>query len=63
MAVLHGILSQGLSERVLIYLGFRHYFLHSYGFSLMENQLDPLVEDVGLVWSDFKQAIARFNQY
>ena len=62
LAVVHGILSPVLSEQVLVYLGFRHYFLHSYGFSLKESQLDPLVKEVVTVWVDFKEAVSRFNQ-
>lgn len=56
-AVKHKILSEKLKNELVKYLGFRHYFIHNYGFKLNVNELKPLLIEVPKVLRKFKSEI------
>jgi uncharacterized protein YutE (UPF0331/DUF86 family) len=43
----------GLSE----YMAFRHFFVHSYSFNLRESELDTLLQNIPVVYNQFKMDI------
>jgi uncharacterized protein YutE (UPF0331/DUF86 family) len=54
-----GILSADLARELKDYLGFRHFFVHGYGFMLEEAKLRDLATRLPDVWSRFMSEIAR----
>ena len=54
------LLSAGLRESLQDFLGFRHYFRHSYSIHLEWNQMKHLVSDLMDVYYAFRQTIDRF---
>ena len=57
LSVLHDVISEELSDRFYVYLTFRHFFVHAYGFMLEEAQLKDLANNISKVWNDFLQEI------
>ena len=55
-----GIISESLSDKLDEYRGFRHFFVHAYGFMLDTEQLMPLVESFPAVWTQFETEIDLF---
>jgi uncharacterized protein YutE (UPF0331/DUF86 family) len=53
LSVLHEIISRELSDELYDYLAFRHFFVHAYGFMIEETPLEPLVQNIPLVWAKF----------
>ncbi|MBF0509876.1 MAG: hypothetical protein HQK57_13245 [Deltaproteobacteria bacterium] len=53
----HGIISDELLNRLDKFRGFRHFFIHAYGFMLNENELLPLAEELPEVWGQFENEI------
>jgi len=60
LAVDRHIITQGLSEDLDAYRGFRHFFVHGYGVMLNEAQLMPLAECLPAVWERFKAELSAF---
>lgn len=60
IAIDHGIISQGLSDKLDKYRGFRHFFVHAYGIFLNEEELRPLAEDLPEVWEQFDDEIEKY---
>jgi len=48
-----GIISGDLASDLKDYLGFRHFFVHGYGFMLRESPLQDLAKRLPTVWSRF----------
>lgn len=63
LSVQHGIISSDLSDELYEYLTFRHYFVHAYGFMLEEAPMEPLADNIQIVWSKFISEISRRNVY
>ena len=42
------------------YLAFRHFFSHAYALDLYSEKMEPLVENAGEVYSQFKKEISKF---
>ena len=61
IAVAENIISQDLSDILDKYRGFRHFFIHSYGIMLEEEELQPLANNLPEVWNRFEQEIENFN--
>lgn len=59
LSVMHGVISEEMSDDLYEYLTFRHYFVHSYGFMLEEAPLEPLAQNIPLVWSRFIAELAN----
>jgi hypothetical protein len=60
MAAAKGIIDESLHERLLMYLSFRHFFVHAYSFALKWKELKPLAEDIAETVVDFKTATSRY---
>lgn len=45
------ILATRTHEELAPYLAFRHFFAHAYGFDIDPERLEPLVKDLGQVWT------------
>jgi uncharacterized protein YutE (UPF0331/DUF86 family) len=54
-----GFISSGLAQELKDYLGFRHFFVHGYGFMLEEEKLEDLAAQLPGVWSKFMSEIER----
>lgn len=54
------IISEGMSDKLLEYLTFRHFFVHGYGFMLEEEPLEELTNDVFGIWDNFCMEIDAF---
>ncbi len=48
-----GIISNRLLNRLDKFRGFRHFFVHAYGFMLNEDELLPLATELPDVWKQF----------
>ncbi|MCB0190863.1 MAG: hypothetical protein KDJ65_02865 [Anaerolineae bacterium] len=59
-SVAAGVISQSLSEELDEYRGFRHFFVHAYGFMLDMEQLTPLAENLPAIWAQFETEIGLF---
>jgi uncharacterized protein YutE (UPF0331/DUF86 family) len=60
LSVQENIISEGLSDQLDSYRGFRHFFIHGYGVMLNDEELNPLAEEVEAVWQNF---INEINYY
>jgi len=56
----NNIISDGMSDKLLEYLTFRHFFVHGYGFMLEEEPLEELTDDVFEIWNNFCLEIDAF---
>jgi hypothetical protein len=54
------VLSRETVEKLLPYLGFRHFFRHSYTFEIDWEKLKPLAVNAGSVLESFKRELRRF---
>lgn len=59
-SVAAGVISQSLSEELDDYRGFRHFFVHAYGFMLDTEQLIPLAENLPATWAQFETEIELY---
>jgi len=55
-----GIIKNDLYNHLLNYLSFRHFFIHSYSFTLRWAELKPLVDTLDKTLKEFKSAIYNF---
>lgn len=62
LSVSTGIISEKLSDELYEYLGFRHFFVHAYGFMLEDAHLEHLADNIPNVWSQFLSAIEKYRQ-
>lgn len=54
------VLREETADNLKPYLGFRHFFRHSYAFEIDWGKLRPLVENVEQVFKEFKQDLEDF---
>jgi hypothetical protein len=59
LAKTNGIISETTLMELGEYLAFRHFFSHAYAFDLYATKLEPLVENVGVVYQRFKKEISK----
>lgn len=55
-----GIIQENLYESLSVYLSFRHFFVHSYSFSLRWDELEPLAGNAGETFSRLREAVEQF---
>ena len=60
LSVTNKIISLTLSDELFEYLTFKHFFVHAYGFMLVEDQLKDLAENISRIWSEFVLEIKNF---
>ena len=51
------IIPDDLGDLLFDYLGFRHFFVHGYGFMLDKEQITELAQNIPAVWNRFINAI------
>lgn len=54
------VISEGLKEKLVEYLAFRHFYRNSYSFFLKWNELKKLTDPVITVWSECKIELKSF---
>ena len=54
------VLSQGLLEKLIDYLGFRHFYRHSYSFTIQWEELEKLIIPIETLWNQVKQELEIF---
>ena len=54
------IINDSLKDKLLTYLVFRHYFVHSYGFELVWREMAPLAGDLDQTYRLFLTAIKKY---
>jgi len=59
-AVKNKLISDNLSEKLREYLGFRHFFIHAYGFNIKKDLLTPLLKNIYVVYENFKKEINMY---
>ncbi len=60
-SVTNGIISALLCDELYRYLSFRHFFIHSYGFMIEEEEIRSLAADISDVWKKFVLEIDGFQ--
>lgn len=60
LSVQENVISEGLSDQLDSYRGFRHFFIHGYGVMLNDEELNPLAEEVETVWQNFINEITYY---
>jgi uncharacterized protein YutE (UPF0331/DUF86 family) len=56
-ALTKNIISEKLYDLLTDYLGFRHYFVHGYAFTLEIDRLQKLIKNISSVYQEFKKNI------
>ena len=56
----NNIISEELKIKLTTYLGFRHFFVHAYGFMLRENDIKNLTEKTEEVLKAFTTSISKY---
>lgn len=54
------IISEDLKNKIIDYLGFRHFYRHSYSFYLDWKEMEKLVSSLFDVWNQMKQELNKF---
>ena len=55
------VLTDDMKKELLKYLGFRHFFRHSYSFHLKWERMEDLIKPIRTVWERFKGEILAFD--
>jgi hypothetical protein len=56
----NAVISEASREKLVNYLGFRHFYRHSYSFFLDWNDLRPLVKNLNSVWQEIRESLETF---
>ncbi len=54
------VLTRATARRLEEFLGFRHFFRHSYSFFLRWERMEPLVEAIRELWQEIQIEVERF---
>ena len=60
LAIKNNFINKETAEKLGKYLLFRHFFLHAYGFLIEEAKLEPLMNEIFDVYSEFKNKIDNY---
>jgi hypothetical protein len=55
----NAVLSESNREKLVNYLGFRHFYRHSYSFFLDWNELKPLIGNLNSVWKEVRKSLEK----
>jgi hypothetical protein len=55
----NAVISEVTKEKLVNYLGFRHFYRHSYSFFLDWNDLKPLVVNLDPVWKEVRESLEQ----
>jgi hypothetical protein len=55
----NAVISEASKEKLVNYLGFRHFYRHSYSFFLDWNELKPLIVNLNSVWIEIRESLAK----
>ncbi|MFZ5953069.1 MAG: hypothetical protein ACOYXC_20370 [Candidatus Rifleibacteriota bacterium] len=55
----NAVISDTTREKLVNFLGFRHFFRHSYSFFLDWNELKPLVGNLKSVWKEVRESLEK----
>lgn len=55
------VLTNDLKNELLKYLGFRHFFRHSYSYHLKWERMEELMKTLRIVWEKFKTELSNFE--
>jgi hypothetical protein len=55
----NAVISEAAKEKLVNYLGFRHFYRHSYSFFLDWNELKPLIVNLNSVWIEIRESLAK----
>ena len=56
----NAVLSEDIREKLVDYLGFRHFYRHSYSFFLNWDDLKPLIINLNSVWEEIRNSLEAF---
>ena len=56
------VISEKLFTKLLVYLGFRHFFRHAYAFHFKWEKIEPLIKNLKPVFNEFKDEINEFKE-
>ncbi len=62
LAMKNSIISEDTMIKLGEYMAFRHFFSHAYALDLYAEKLEPLVENLTTVYSDFQSDISIFSK-
>lgn len=54
------VITENCKNLLVEYLAFRHFFSHAYAFDLYADKMEPLVENLKTVYTEFKKNINKF---
>ncbi len=60
LAVEHNYITKEMAEKIDEYRVFRHFFMHAYGFLIDETKLKPLMDNISVIYSEFKREIDKY---
>jgi hypothetical protein len=55
----NAVISEATREKLINYLGFRHFYRHSYSFFLDWNDLKPLITNLNPTWNEVRESLER----
>jgi hypothetical protein len=55
----NAVISEASKEKLVNYLGFRHFYRHSYSFFLDWNELKPLIVNLNSVWIEIRESLTK----
>ena len=54
------VITSTIKNELMDYMAFRHFFRHTYSFFLRWSEMEPLVDNLLIVWKDLKGQIEEF---
>jgi uncharacterized protein YutE (UPF0331/DUF86 family) len=60
LSVGNNFITKETADKIGKYLFFRHFFTHAYGFLIEEEKLEPLMNSISDIYSEFKREIDNY---